>query len=292
MNRSLLVILIVFASLSTIAQKKTEDKKEETWKKEKDYLQYQKAKDYKGPDDWYSGNPSVLQEEDPVNSGGINQGTQGIQYNPQRILRDRQQQGGRHSRGFGNGTLEKDPEVKRPDPIELPEVDPPDIDAPDLPDVDAPTIPPAVWQFLLYLILFVALIWIIYLFIKNRQPSNKRVLVDLENDWNPEVITKTELELRLESALANGDYREGVRIYFTFILKELIKKNWIFWKKDKTNHHYVLEMSTKPNQDIFRECVRIYDLVWYGEYLIGQKEFDSLQPTLLNYYKSLEPKDE
>lgn len=292
MSKILLFILSIFLLTGLFAQK-TGDKKKTTWEKEKDYLHYEKERNYKGPDDWYSGSPSTMDEEDETySSNSTNQGTQGIQYSPQRILRDRQQNSGRHLKGPGSGSLEKDPDIKRPDPIEMPEIDPPDVDAPDLPDVDAPTIPTEFWKFLLYLILFVAAIWIIYMIIKNRQPSNRKVIVDVENDWNPEVISKTELELRLESALANGDYREGVRIYFTFILKELIKKNWIFWKKEKTNHHYVMEMAAKPNQDVFRECVRIYDLVWYGEYIIDKGVFETLQPTLLNYYKSLEPKDE
>jgi len=96
----------------------------------------------------------------------------------------------------------------------------------------------------------------------------------------------------LEEALSRDDFREGVRIYFTFILKELISKGWIQWKKDKTNHHYLLEVNGKPNSDIFRECVRIYDLVWYGEYEIDRKAYEMLQPTLLNYYHSLKTMNE
>lgn len=116
--------------------------------------------------------------------------------------------------------------------------------------------------------------------------------MDVENDWNPEVISKTELELRLEEAVEREDYRECVRIYFTFILKELIRKGWINWKKEKTNYHYVLEMHKRENAAHFNECVRIYDLVWYGDYNIDQDIFGLLQPSFENYYKSLDPVNE
>jgi hypothetical protein len=118
------------------------------------------------------------------------------------------------------------------------------------------------------------------------------VAIDVENDWNPEVISKTELELRLEAAIADEDYRECVRIYFTFILKELIRKGWIRWKKEKTNHHYVLEMRGRPEFQGFTQSVRIYDLVWYGEYNIDEDIYGLLRPELEAYYKSMDPVEE
>ena len=53
-----------------------------------------------------------------------------------------------------------------------------------------------------------------------------------------------------------------------------------------------MEMAGKPNQMVFMECVRIYDLVWYGEYEIDEEIFEMLRPTLQDYYKSLDPVNE
>ena len=53
-----------------------------------------------------------------------------------------------------------------------------------------------------------------------------------------------------------------------------------------------MEMAGKPNQLVFMECVRIYDLVWYGEYEIDQEIFEMLRPTLQDYYKTLDPVNE
>jgi hypothetical protein len=260
-----------------------QDKKAKTWETEREYLKYQKEKGYKGPTEWYGPQPA---EMDPDESGYGNYGGssgQGIQYVPQRLRRDRGRRG--YNRGGGNGTLPSDPKVQRPPPVQF-DIDPPDVN---LPDVDPPNVGGSFWKVLLFILIAGVVILILYLIFKNAKPIDKKVIVDVEDDWNPEVITKSELELRLEAAMSGTDYRECVRIYFTFILKELIRKDWIAWKREKTNHHYVMEMAGKPNQLVFMECVRIYDLVWYGEYEIDKEIFEMLRPTLQDYYKTLEP---
>lgn len=266
--------------LSASAQTKSDvDKK---WEEKGKGYRYLRDRNYKGPDDWYGSSPSsmknVEQDEQPI-QGGSN-------LSLDRLDETRE---GDENDGKGNGgNLPSDPKTQDPDPITLPDIDPPDIDAPDLPDVDPPTISENFWRILLIIIIAALAIFLIYWFIKNKKPREKKIAQDfVDLEWNPEIITKTELEIRLEEALLQENYREGVRIYFTFILKELIRKNWIHWKKEKTNHIYLLEMTGKPNAHLFGEAVRIYDLVWYGEYEIDRMIFEQLQPVLNNYYKML-----
>lgn len=282
MNKWWLHIVLVLPFLG-FAQKE-----QDLWQQEKDYLEYRKTKGYNGPDNWYSDAPASMQEENYNSSSGTGQG---LQYIPQQIQQDREDRLQGFDRGGGGGTLPFDPEMERPERIAPPDIDPPDIDAPDV-DIDPPSVSSGFWNFLFWLLLAVILFVIVYLIVRNRKPPNKKLVVEVENDWNPEVISKTELELRLEAAMEREDYRECVRIYFTFILKELIRKNWIHWKKEKTNYHYVLEMSRKEGAHRFNECVRVYDLVWYGEYFIDREMYELLQPGLESYYKSLDPKDE
>jgi len=251
----------------------------------KNYV-YKKNKNYKGPQDWYGSSPASMDSEDNIFEGigqGKSQSNSGLSI-------DKIDQT-RNNRGNG-GPLPTDPATQKAEPIQLPEFDPPDlpdVDPPDLPDIDPPTFSPEFWKTVLIIILAALFIFLVYWYIRNRKPKDRAValkIVDLE--WNPVVITKTELETRLEEALHQQNYREGVRIYFTFILKELIRNNWIHWKKEKTNHDYLLEMIGKPNAHVFGECVRIYDLVWYGEYEIDQAVFEQIKPTLHNYYNQLE----
>ena len=279
------------------------DDTERAWKSEKDKVVFRKAKKYKGPDEWYASSPADMQSYDaeetyipqngtPPSSANSPGGTQ--TYTPQQIQEEREKRYGKDYSGGGNG--KPNPELIQPEPIEIPDFDSPDIDAPDvdLPDVDAPDFLSSgnFWKILLVLLLLAALVWILYIVIKNRRPRDRKVVQDVENDWNPEVITKTQLELMLEKATVDEDYRECVRIYFMFILKELTRKAWIKWRAEKTNYDYLLEMRGRDNFDGFDEVVRIYDLVWYGDYAISKEVYERLQPALLNYYKSLDPTDE
>ncbi|MDB0037994.1 hypothetical protein N9F08_01400 [bacterium] len=57
---------------------------------------------------------------------------------------------------------------------------------------------------------------ILYVIFKNAKPIDKKVIVDVEDDWNPEVISKTELELRLEAAMSREDYRMCSDIFHVY----------------------------------------------------------------------------
>ena len=303
-NQVLIKYLIHIVFTCWTFQLFSQDKVEKAWKSEKDKIEYRKEKKYKGPEDWYADSPARIEKDDPedlyipqngsspysANSPGGSQ-----TYTPQQIQQEREKRYGKNYSGTGNG--KPDPELIKPDPIEFPDIDAPDIDAPDvdLPDVDAPDFLSSggFWKTLLFILLFLLLIWIIYIIVKNRQPSNKKVVVqNIENDWHPETITKTQLELMLEKAMSNEDYRECVRVYFMFILKELTKKSWIKWRAEKTNYDYILEMRSKDNTEGFEEAVRIYDIVWYGDYAITKEVYANLQPALVSYYKSLNPTDD
>ena len=294
------VLNIAFFLFSTFAIGQQKDDKAKVWEKEKDLLEYRKDEKYSGPDDWSGSYPATMDDDltstygSGSSSGNSGYNPSGIQYSPQQIQQDREVNRGFNRGGNGDGSLPSDPEVEKPDPIDLPDIDAPDIDAPDI-DVDPPKIPESFWRVLLFILIFVVIAIIAYIIVRRKRPSNTTLVVDavdVENSWNPEVITKTELELKLEEALLNEDYREGVRIYFTFILKELIRKDWIKWRREKTNYHYVLEMHKKPGAHQFNECVRIYDLVWYGDYHIDRDIYELLKPILENYYQSLEPLNE
>lgn len=280
-------IVILFFGWSVSAQ--SSDPKETVWEKEEKNLEYKKQKGYKGPNDWKGGFPSSM------GSDYVYVPPSKSRFNPRKGVT----QGGS---GTGSGgTIPNDPQIERLNPTELPDIDLPDVDLPDvdLPDVDLPDIDPPsfgenFWRTMLYILLGALLIFVAYLIFRNRMRSDQKIApaVNVENDWNPEEITKTELELKLEKAEAEQDYRSCVRIYFTFILKSLIKRRWIQWKKDKTNHHYVLEMQNQSSRSEFEKCVHIYELVWYGKYQIDEKIYRTVLPTLNNYYQSVKTSDD
>lgn len=320
------MIFCCFSASVALAQgdKLPDDPKTDTWQKEKKYLKYKRAEDYNGPEDWSSSEPTDIRDNRYISNeelqrrmygssgsggsgssgtpyyGGGSNGRGTIRYKPQQVQRQRQKNFQGMNRGGGGGTLKYDPKVKRPKPSKTPK---PKLRPKSRSSSNSSSpfrssrstgggVTSSFWNVLLILLAVIAGVTILYFLLKNKKPTDTKIVVDVEDEWNPEIVTKTELELKLEAAMAREDFRECVRIYFTFILKELIKKGWIRWKKEKTNHHYVIEMGGRDGSFGFMECVRIYDLVWYGDYEIDRDIFELLQPTLLNYYKSLDPTDD
>ncbi|MCT4581840.1 MAG: hypothetical protein N4A35_10515 [Flavobacteriales bacterium] len=144
---------------------------------------------------------------------------------------------------------------------------------------------------LLYTLLAVFLGFIIYiLFINTTISDEGKSIKEVKLEKAPVEIAKSELELMLEKALANKDYRLAVRIYFIFVLKDLSEKKWITWKKEKTNISYLMEMRGKKQYELFNESVSIFELVWYGNYTITDKDYDAIEPKFKTLLKELATK--
>lgn len=143
------------------------------------------------------------------------------------------------------------------------------------------------WVFLI--LIGAALIgFVVYLIINNDNTGSKKVEIDdyFEN-IAPADIPLTELERRLKEALEQCDYRSAVRIYYLFILKDISIKKWVFWEKDKTNMHYLREMSGKPEFNDFNKAISYFEVIWYGKRQIDQAQFQSIQPYFTNLLQKL-----
>lgn len=286
MNKILFIIATFFSLLSFSQQ---DSPTLENFQKK--YI-YSKSKNYKGPTNTNYSQPAPIENGDnPKSYSNSSKNKSTINYSPQQIQKNRaKKQNSTGGNGIGSGeggNKPNDPEMGKPKPIEF---DTPELDAPDLnlPDIDPPGISANFWKILMIIIIVTLVLFLVYYLIKNHKPTNKKLKISsVENDWNPELISKTELELRLEEALLKEDYRECVRIYFTFILKEMIRLNRISWKKDLTNYDYVLQAKSHLGNEYFEESVRIYDLVWYGEYQISKKDYAKLENHLKTHYIQL-----
>jgi hypothetical protein len=143
-------------------------------------------------------------------------------------------------------------------------------------------------QLLLILLGIVLLAFLIYYFFMRYQEDKDGAKVEVNfDDVAPSEIPKSELERRLEEALGRGDYREAVRIYFIFIIKDLSDKNWIKWEKKKTNISYLMEMRSRPQYDLFNKSVSVFEIVWYGNYTIDKNSFREVEPTFQKLLDSI-----
>lgn len=288
--KHLLIYILLLLPFAMQAQKNDVDRYIE---QQQENNAFPRSKKYKGPEGWSQMYPNQLEEQ--LNTHEEQQSNTTFPLNS--IVDPEELNGSRiekYGEQYGEGAVKQpNPEIVPPNPIELPEIKLPEINLPEvnIPDFDLPSMGIlGKWSFwkIVFIIIIIAIVILgVYLIIRNYRPSDTKIKMDVDDEWNPTVVTKSELELKLEKAELGNNYRECVRIHFMFILKELISNEYIQWKAEKTNFDYLIEVRKNKGYDSFEECVRIYDLVWYGDYEISLSEYNRLKPALESYYQSL-----
>lgn len=150
------------------------------------------------------------------------------------------------------------------------------------------SIPSWLGNFIIILLIIALAALIFYLFFKA--PANeedKKIKHDLD-DIPPSEIPKSELQIRLEKALLNKDYRLAIRIYFIFLIKELSEKKLINWEKEKTNYSYLVEMRNHKYYNEFDETVILYELIWYGKRKINEDDYHKIEPQFKSLVEKIE----
>lgn len=131
------------------------------------------------------------------------------------------------------------------------------------------------------IVLFVVLIvGILYVLLNNvslkgtskvGDDAEKTPLESIEDNF-----TKSNLDKWLQHAIDTQDYYLMVRIHFLIVLKTLENFQFIRWKKNKTNWHYIQDLDHNQLQPSFQELVYAYDKIWYGEKDFSEQELQQV----------------
>ncbi len=142
-------------------------------------------------------------------------------------------------------------------------------------------------KFIGIMLLLVILIVIVYFFMQGSR-SNKDSKVAVSFDSIPDVLEslpqETDLERFLRLSLEAGDYKTAIRILYIMIIQRMHERNWIIWKKDKTNRDYLNEVRSRRSYREFRDITLFYEIIWYGDNEISGTEFHKLK-SLFDSYK-------
>jgi hypothetical protein len=103
-------------------------------------------------------------------------------------------------------------------------------------------------------------------------------------------IHAIDYERQISEALAKGDYRLGVRLWFLRTLKTFSDKELVHWKIDKTNSDYYYELSDTVYQKEFGEVSNVYDYIWYGEFPVDENSYTKAEDKFRTLYKKIEKK--
>ncbi len=107
-----------------------------------------------------------------------------------------------------------------------------------------------------------------------------------------ELPEESDLERFLRLALEAGDYKTAVRILYLSSIQRMHEIRFIIWKKDKTNRDYLNEMRGRKAYTQFRDITLAYEIVWYGDTSINDKEYSRLQEVFAGYKNNLNGSEE
>lgn len=127
-----------------------------------------------------------------------------------------------------------------------------------------------------YIIAGIVLLLLLKFFLKVNSSSlisssKNRTIVSITEE--EEFIKSKDLLTLVELAIENKNYRLAVRYYYLNILKQLENKELIIWEQQKTNEDYIHEITPQNIQKSFVNLTRLYDFVWYGNFIINDVEF-------------------
>ncbi len=103
-----------------------------------------------------------------------------------------------------------------------------------------------------------------------------------------EEISRIDLQALADKAMQDGDLRLCIRYHYLHILKELDKKAYISWHKDKTNRDYLREIQSADIRSQFKIQTLVFDYVWYGKFQLSNDQFQAVQSGFLNLISSIQ----
>ncbi|MEM6805309.1 MAG: DUF4129 domain-containing protein [Bacteroidota bacterium] len=110
----------------------------------------------------------------------------------------------------------------------------------------------------------------------------KEAIAGLEED-----IQKLDTKALIAKAVAEGNYRLAIRLNYLDILKKLDEKNWISWRRNKTNQDYVQELRKSKHAQEFAHLTRQFDISWYGDFSISKELYEQIEPGFQGFYRKI-----
>lgn len=109
----------------------------------------------------------------------------------------------------------------------------------------------------------------------------------MQADVIDENIHVIDFDSAIREAIAGGQLRLAVRLYFLKTLKTLDEKKLIAHSREKTNQEYLRELKSNPLKDDFKTLARAFEFVWYGQMTPAQPVFEQLENRFHLFFKNL-----
>ena len=145
-----------------------------------------------------------------------------------------------------------------------------------------------VFKLLCGLIVLVALYFVIRILLNHKgkwffNKNDESIVIDINN--TEQLIQSADFEQLISVIEKNGDTRQGIRLYYLWLLKDLKDHDLIDWHPEKTNSDYLSELKEETLRKEFSYLSYLYNYIWYGRFLIGDKDYISAKKAFLKYLK-------
>ena len=92
-----------------------------------------------------------------------------------------------------------------------------------------------------------------------------------------ENIDEMNFDVLIERAVAERNFRRGVRLLYLKSLKDLSDRGLIAFRKEKTNQEYIAELRAVDLHEGFRYVTTLFEYVWYGDLPVNESIFGSVR---------------
>jgi len=140
----------------------------------------------------------------------------------------------------------------------------------------------SILAYAIVIILIGFLLYFIFSNIKLDQKIEASSEIDIEEIEN---IEELDTRIAYEEAIRNEDYRSAIRMQFLYVMQILSLKELIVWKPEKTNRDYNREIDDIEIKNEFRQLASYFERIWYGNNIIDEQRFNSLNAFYINFIK-------
>jgi hypothetical protein len=107
-------------------------------------------------------------------------------------------------------------------------------------------------------------------------------------DGPDEAPVEEDLDERLQHYLGMGDHRQAVRYLYLRSLHGLNHRGLITQTLQATNHEYLRQLSGTAQERPFSFLTTAYEKVWYGEFALGETQFQRLYQHFVDFDKTVQ----
>ena len=94
-------------------------------------------------------------------------------------------------------------------------------------------------------------------------------------------------EKEIDAAIASGNYRLAIRLWYLRTLKELSGKELIDYRYGRTNQDYVAQLASSSYYRDFFRLTRHFEYTWYGQFDLSADAYNLLQHDFVKFHNNL-----